>query len=157
MPTSTIPGEIVSLNLPNIERVVLAGSGVLELSGIRPANDIDLVTDRKNTDFLLESDPERWSKEVHHFRRIRDGSRFQRTSVIDTERRFDIWQTWYHAGLPLGERQLTVDELVENSTQHKLGFYVVNLAYMMEMKAWANRDKDQIDLARYAQFQEYGY
>lgn len=139
------------MNLPNIERVVLAGSGVLELSGIRTANDIDLVTDRKNTDFLLESEPERWRKEVHHFRRIRDGSRFQRTSVIDDKQRFDIWQTWYHAGLPVGERQLSVDELIENSVQHKLGFYVVNLAYMMDMKAWANREKDQADVQLYIQ------
>lgn len=151
---SAIPEEISQLHLPDIERVVLAGSGVLELAGIRLAVDIDLATVPTNTDFLLESDPERWHKQVHTFKRIRDGSRFQRTSVGDTDGRFDIWQHWYHAGRPVGDRILSVDELIENSWQHKVGFYVLHTAYMMDLKFWADRDKDRLDLALYEQWQK---
>ena len=155
--SSTIPHEISSLCVPDIERVVLAGSGVLELAGIRPAADIDLATSRTNVDFLLQSDPERWHKKVHSFNRIRDGSAFQRTSLADTAERFDIWQSWYHAGRPVGDRLVTVDELIENSWQHKAGFYVVNTVFMMEMKAWAARPKDIRDVRRYEQWRENGY
>lgn len=154
---SKIPEEISDLRLPDIERVVLAGGGVLELAGIRMAGDIDLTTSRTNSDFLLQTDPVKWHKQPHTFKRIRDGTRFQRTSVSDSDGRFDIWQYWYHAGRPVGERVVSVDELIENSWQHKAGFYVVNLTFMMEMKAWAARDKDLRDIERYQQWLENGY
>jgi len=157
MSQSRIPEAIVSLEFPDIERVVLAGSGVLELNGIRPAQDIDLATRRKNIDHLFETDPEHWTRKVNTFKRITDGTSFERTSVEDVDGRFDIWKTWYHAGRPQGDRIVRLDELLKNSVQHELGFHVLKLEYVMDMKAHARRPKDLSDLRRYHQWLENGY
>lgn len=155
--SSQIPEKIQALNFPDIEHVVLAGSGVLELAGIRPAADIDLATNLENVNHLLDGDPNQWRRKVHTFTRIKDGTSFQKTSVEDIDGQFDIWRHWYHAGRPVGERIISIDELIDNSRQHKLGFYVVNLSFMMEMKASSGRPKDIEDLRRYHQYIEWGY
>lgn len=146
---STIPAEIEALNLPNIERIVLMGSGVLELAGLRTAADIDLVTTRKNRRTLLERNPETWRKITHMHRRERDGSRFQVSSLTDHEDRFDIWLNWYDESRPQGDRRLSLDMLLEHSTQHALGFYVANLEFIIDLKRGSNRVKDQTDARMY--------
>lgn len=87
---STIPAEIAGLGLPDLKRAVLMGSGVLEIAGIRAANDIDLVASLKNRQALLERNPDIWHKVTHVHHRSSDDSRFQITSVSDTSERFDI-------------------------------------------------------------------
>ncbi len=154
---SQIPEKIASLNFPDIERVVLAGSGVLELHGIRRARDIDLATSRKNIDHLFEADPENWIRRVRTFTRNTDGTTFERTAVEDVKGEYDVWQTWYHPGRPQGDRIVQLSELIENSTQHDLGFYALNLEYLMEMKAASDLEKNRMDVLRYQQWREYGY
>ena len=143
---SSIPGEIAALRLPDIERVVLAGSGVLELAGIRLARDIDLATTFENREYLLEADSKHWHKVVHRHRRLADGKKFQVTSVESVDGRFDIWRQWYDFGRPVGDRIVSLDELIENSRQHELGFHVLNLAFVRELKASAGREKDILDV-----------
>ena len=155
---SRIPEKIVDIGARDIERVALLGSGVLELAGLRSARDIDLVMDKADTDLLLENDSERWHKKVRTFRRIRDGGRFQKTSIEDTNGEYDIWNHWYHAGRPVGNRLIYLDELIEDFCwQHKLGFWVVRLSKTIEMKAWAARPKDLEDVKLYEQFIQRGY
>lgn len=144
---STIPVEIVALGLPSIERVVLMGGGVYELAGIRNADDIDLVTDLKNRHALLKRNPELWHKITHVYRRSTDGSRLRITSISDTSKRFDIWTHWYDESRPKGSRHISLEELLDNSTQHRLGFYVVNLDFMIDLKRHSSRPKDVNDVA----------
>lgn len=143
---TTIPGEIAALQFPDIEQVVLAGSGVLELEGIRVARDIDLATTFENREYLLESDPDYWKKVVHRYRRLTDNSRFQVTSVGSADGRFDIWRQWYDFGRPIGNRIIQLDELIANSRQHKLGFYVLHLSFVRQLKAAAGRENDLVDV-----------
>lgn len=143
---STIPAEIKVLNLPNIEYTVLMGGGVLELAGVRTAADIDLVTTLKNRRALLARDPDVWRKLTHAYRRERDGSRFQVTSVTDTASRFDIWLDWYDESRPKGDRHISLDELIAHSTQHALGFYVANLEFVIDLKRRSTREKDTADV-----------
>lgn len=155
-----IPNKIAALNFPDIEGVVLAGSGVLEENGIRPARDIDLATTMHNIEHLFISQPGQWRAKINTFNRIRDGEPFQVESFEDVTGEFDIWnETWYHPGRPVGNRIVTLDELIANSTQHKLGFYVVNLEFDMEMRmAMApESEKYAMDVRRYHQWREQGY
>lgn len=144
--STSIPGEIAALNLPDIEQVVLAGSGVLELAGIRQARDIDLVTTFSNREYLLKQEPEHWHKVVHRYRRLADNTPFQVTSVERTDGRFDIWRQWYDVGRPVGNRIIQLEELRENSCQHKLGFYVLNLDFVRDLKTSTGRSKDMADV-----------
>lgn len=144
---SSIPGEIERLGVPDIEDVVLAGGGVLELAGIRLADDIDLVTTLANREWLLDDDPKRWQKVVHRYKREKDGTDFQLTSVSDVDGRFDIWRTWFDKGRPQGNRLVRFEEMKENSRRHRLGFYVVRLEFMRELKLHGGRGKDLVDVA----------
>lgn len=147
---STIPEEIVSAGFPDIEKVILMGGGVLELNGLRQATDIDLVTTPANTEGLIASDPLHWQRIVRQYRAISDGHPFQRTSITDIDGRFDIWNQWYDARRPLGDRQLyPLRDLREMSVQHAMGFYVIRLDEMIAMKQGAAREKDLRDVALY--------
>ena len=142
---SSIPEEIAAVGFEDIENVVLMGSGVLELAGIRTARDIDLVTTLGNREALLASDSERWRKIVHTRNRLADSTTFQLTSVSDTDNRFDIWRHWYDPRRPLGDRQIYTEELRSLSTQHLLGFYVLRLAELRNLKRHTGRESDQAD------------
>lgn len=145
---STIPAEIASAGFPDIEKVVLMGGGVLELYGLRPATDIDLVTTTANSEGLIATDPDRWRKIVRHYTAITDGHPFTRTSISDAGGRFDIWNTWYDVRRPVGDRQLyPLRDLRERSVQHPMGFYVMRLDEMIAMKRAAGREKDLQDVA----------
>jgi hypothetical protein len=123
---------------------------VLELHGLRRAGDIDLVTTSANSEGLVIGDPERWHKIVRHYTALADGHPFTRTSVADTEGRFDIWNQWYDVCRPIGDRQLyPLRDLRPRSIQHPMGFYVMRLEEMIDMKRAAARDKDLQDVALY--------
>ncbi len=147
---STIPAEITAAGFPDIEKVILMGGGVLELHGLRQATDIDLVTTPANSEGLITADSDRWHKIVRHYTAITDGHPFTRTSVSDVGGRFDIWNSWYDVRRPVGDRQLyPLRDLRERSVQHPMGFYVLRLEEMIDMKRAAARDKDLEDIALY--------
>lgn len=147
---STIPAEIVSAGFADIEKVILMGGGVLELHGLRRATDIDLVTTPANSEGLITVDSDRWRKVVRQFTATTDGHPFTRTSISDADGRFDIWNQWYDVRRPVGDRQLyPLRDLRERSVQHPMGFYVMRLDEMIDMKRAAARDKDLQDVALY--------
>ena len=150
---STIPAEIISAGFADIEKVVVMGGGVLELYGLRRASDIDLVTTRANSEELIARNPERWHKIVRHYTALADGHPFTRTSIADSDARFDIWNQWYDVRRPVGNRQLyPLRDLREYSIQHSMGFYVMRLDEMIDMKRAAARDKDLDDVLLYRQW-----
>ena len=147
---STIPQEIEEAGFPDIEKVIVMGGGVLELHGLRQATDIDIVTTLANSEGLAASNPDRWHKIVRHYTAITDGHSFTRTSIADTEARFDIWNTWYDVRRPVGDRRLyPLRDLRERSIQHPMGFYVMRLDEMIDMKRAAAREKDLRDVDLY--------
>lgn len=147
---STIPQEIEGAGFPDIEKVIVMGGGVLELHGLRRATDIDLVTTAANSEGLIANKPDRWHKIVRHYVALADGHPFTRTSIADTEARFDIWNTWYDVRRPVGDRQLyPLRDLRERSIQHPMGFYVMRLDEMIDMKRAAAREKDLRDVDLY--------
>ena len=147
---STIPAEIVSAGFPDIEKVIVMGGSVLELYGLRRAADIDIVTTTANSEGLITTNPDRWHKIVRHYTAITDGHPFTRTSISDTEGRFDIWNTWHDVRRPVGDRQLyPLRDLRPRSIQHPMGFYVMRLDEMIDIKRAAARDKDVWDVALY--------
>ena len=149
---STIPQEIEEAGFPDIEKVIVMGGGVLELHGLRRATDIDLVTTVANSEGLIANEPDRWHKIMRHYVALADGHPFTRTSIADTESRFDIWNTWYDMRRPIGDRQLyPLRDLRERSVQHPIGFYVLRLEEMIDMKQATNRKKDLYDVELYRQ------
>lgn len=152
---STIPAEIISAGFADIEKVILMGGGVLELYGLRRATDIDLVTTQANSEGLIADNPRRWHKIVRHYTALADGHPFTRTSIADIDARFDIWNQWYDVRRPVGDRQLyPLRDLRARSVQHPMGFYVMRLDEMIDMKQAAARDKDLRDVALYQQLGE---
>lgn len=146
---STIPQEIVDCNFPDIGQVVLIGGGVLELAGFRVARNIDLVTTSDNIDGLKAQDSRRWHEEARKMMRTHNGSLFTRKVVSDTNKRFDIWQQWYDQRNTEDNDWLFAKDLINMSSRHKAGFYVLKASEVIAMKNATKREKDLVDVGNF--------
>lgn len=134
-----IPEAILGANFRAISDVIVIGGAVLELANLRLANDIDIVTTVDNMAGLLIDQPKRW-QEVHHAATTKLSlDETERRSIVDQAGQFDIWSYWIDSGQPVGSQLITIDQLRARSWQHPVGFWVVNLDYLAELKQAANR------------------
>lgn len=132
---STIPQEIVQLNLPNIEQVVLAGGGAIEVqlgANARLAEDIDLIVSLDNWRYL---------RDVLHWRRVVNDE--GRSCLRSPDNRFDVWRWWW---LPK-EGRYYFSSLEAGSEQHASGFFVLKLNELYQLKRYSGRQKDLEDIA----------
>lgn len=131
MPESTIPSEISALKLPDIHGVIVIGGAYMELLGIRPAQDIDMVVSYKNWLYLRDElkFPVRTKRSMEYMQ--------------DESERFEIWQVWYDR---LHQRAIRFDELISNSVAHEEGFRVPSIDYQIQLKQWEGRPKDLQDI-----------
>jgi hypothetical protein len=136
---STIPQEIVQLNLPNIEQVVLAGGGAIEVQlgrAVRQAEDIDLIVSLANWRYLR--DDLRWR------RVIKDG----RSCLRSPDNRFDVWRWWW---LP-EEGRYYFPALKSASEQHESGFLVLKLDELYWLKKRSGRQKYSQDITLFKKY-----
>lgn len=132
---STIPQEIVQLNLPNIEQVVLAGGGAIEVQlgrTVRHAEDIDLIVSLQNWRYLRD--------ELHWHRVVNDEGR---SCLRSPDNRFDVWRWWWlpHQG------RIALSTLHLQSERCSDGFYVLRLRDVYQLKRQSGRQKDKADIA----------
>ncbi len=134
------------LPFDNHENAVIIGGAVLEIAGIRPADDVDIVTTRANVANLFEREPERWRCIEHRFA-TSAGNPFSLISIADEAGMFDIWYHAYDLSRPRGNRHVRVAELKETGWQDEpTGLFVASLNDVARMKWHAARSKDITDV-----------
>ena len=126
-----VADDIVALKLPAINEVVVIGGAVMEIYGLRKAQDVDIVVSLKNWQYLQTLDG--WTLDNKpDFRRF----------LTDENRRFDVWRWWFN---PTDKSRTKLDVLKKNCWQHEYGFYVPSPKLQIALKGQLSRHKDDED------------
>ena len=149
-----IAHEIASLpfSKEEFDEVIVASGAVLELHGLRVADDIDLIIPMWLQNALQNREPGRWERARRTVQRVTDGTNFDLRWLRDIPEhpdapsRYDIWTHWFDPAGEVGNRILSHDEVKQHTIRHELGFRAMELDYLRYLKARFGRAKDLDDV-----------
>ena len=120
--------RVKALGLP-ADQFIVAGSGVMDALGIRPAVDVDLVITEELYE-TLRAQNVRWKEEQ------RDGLRL----LVCEGELSEAWLDW-----PSGKGLLLYEDMKKSSIVID-GLSFMSLEFVYDWKLWMNREKDQRDV-----------
>jgi len=132
----TIIKRVHKTQLP-VERIIVIGSGILDVLGLRQANDLDLVADEAL--FAELAGREGWELAVVH------GEQALYNEALDVE----VWKSWGSDGVPnfaqLREQGIEIEGVTFTSPE-----------FVLEWKKQRGRPKDKADIRLLEEYLAHG-
>ncbi len=136
MDANAIVTALHELQLPNPDGVIIVSGAAMAMTGLRLANDIDLMVDEENWHHLtaLKGWREQWLDE-------------NQPRAINSTRMFDVWRCWVDKRT---DPWTFIDfkEIWQQTYSDKSGYRVPTIECQILMKQQLVRTKDEPDIAR---------
>lgn len=126
----TFADRVRASNLP-LEKIIVVGSGILDILGLRMADDVDLVVTEDVLREYIQSNPSYVPHDVPG-------------DIVYDDKDNNIAASLAWRAFPDGEN-VYYDDLLTYTTIVD-GVRYVSLDYLLRWKQWANREKDQADI-----------